>query len=91
MHAGRPSKIAEHERLTQAHGAAGTYLSERRWDTVREDVSADGNARQSLTHDQARSRAYRKGEGGIAGISDGSRLCCDALLVDQQSGSDADP
>src|SRR6478736_6525369 len=54
----------------------GPYLSERQWGTVREDYSANGDAWNFLTHDQARSRAYRWGEDGIAGISDyNQRLC----------------
>jgi len=48
----------------------GPYLSERQWGTVREDYSQTGNAWDYLTHDQARSRAYRWGEDGLAGISD---------------------
>ena len=48
----------------------GPYLSERQWGTVREDYSADGNAWESFTHDQARSRAYRWGEDGIGGFGD---------------------
>ena len=48
----------------------GPYLSERQWGTVREDYSEDGDAWDYFTHDQARSRAYRWGEDGLAGISD---------------------
>lgn len=48
----------------------GPYLSERQWGTVREDYSPDGDAWGYFTHDQARSRAYRWGEDGIAGLSD---------------------
>src|ERR1700744_4563625 len=48
----------------------GPYLSERQWGTVREDYSSDGDAWGSFTHDQARSRAYRWGEDGIAGLCD---------------------
>ncbi|MBS0628203.1 MAG: glucosidase, partial [Verrucomicrobia bacterium] len=48
----------------------GTYLSERSWGNVREDYSADGNAWMNLTHDMARSRAYRWGDDGIAGLCD---------------------
>ena len=48
----------------------GPYLSERQWGTVREDYSPHGNAWEHLPHDHARSRAYRWGEDGIAGISD---------------------
>eukprot|EP00049_Salpingoeca_infusionum_P002430 m.56755 g.56755 ORF g.56755 m.56755 type:complete len:1044 (+) comp11577_c0_seq1:227-3358(+) len=54
----------------------GPYLSERQWGTVREDYSADGSAWDYLTHDQARSRAYRWGEDGLLGITDRQcRLC----------------
>ena len=48
----------------------GPYLSERQWGTVREDYSADGDAWNYTTYEQARSRAWRWGEDGIAGISD---------------------
>ena len=48
----------------------GPYLSERQWSTVREDYSADGSAWDYFPHDHARSRVYRWGEDGIAGISD---------------------
>ncbi|MGB7726561.1 MAG: hypothetical protein WBL50_00920 [Candidatus Acidiferrum sp.] len=57
----------------------GPYLSERQWGTVREDYSDDGNAWDYFTHDQARSRAYRWGEDGIAGISDDKQQLCFAL------------
>ena len=57
----------------------GPYLSERQWGTVREDYSDDGNAWDYFTHDQARSRAYRWGEDGLAGISDDKQLICFAL------------
>ncbi|MGZ8199897.1 MAG: hypothetical protein ACXWTP_03435 [Methylosarcina sp.] len=46
----------------------GPYLSERQWGTVREDYSANGDAWNYFTHDQARSRAYRSGEDGLAGF-----------------------
>jgi hypothetical protein len=48
----------------------GPYLSERQWGTVREDYSADGDAWNYLSHDYARSQAYRWGEDGIGGLSD---------------------
>ncbi len=54
----------------------GPYLSERQWGTVREDYSSDGNAWEYITHDQARSRAYRWGEDGLAGISDSQCQLC---------------
>ena len=57
----------------------GPYLSERQWGTVREDYSADGDAWNYLSHDMARSRAYRWGEDGIAGISDDRQLLCFAV------------
>ncbi len=59
----------------------GPYLSERQWGTVREDTSSDGNAWESFSHDQARSRAYRWGEDGIAGISDDKQRLCFALAL----------
>jgi hypothetical protein len=59
----------------------GPYLSERQWGTVREDLSADGSAWDSLSHDQARSRAYRWGEDGLAGISDERQVICFALAL----------
>ncbi|HEX8894079.1 MAG TPA: glucosidase, partial [Terriglobales bacterium] len=59
----------------------GPYLSERQWGTVREDYSQDGNAWDYFTHDQARSRAYRWGEDGIAGISDDKQQLCFALAL----------
>jgi mannosylglycerate hydrolase MGH1-like protein len=59
----------------------GPYLSERQWGTVREDYSADGNAWNYFTHDQARSRAYKWGEDGLAGISDEKQRLCFALAL----------
>jgi hypothetical protein len=57
----------------------GPYVSDRSWGSVREDYSADGNAWDFLTHDQARSKAYRWGEDGIAGICDRYQLLVFAL------------
>ncbi|MGF1540741.1 MAG: glucosidase [Pleurocapsa sp.] len=59
----------------------GTYLSERQWGTVREDYSADGTAWEFFPHDQARSRAYRWGEDGIAGICDNHQRLCFAITL----------
>ena len=59
----------------------GPYLSERQWGTVREDYSEGGNAWDYLSHDQSRSRAYRWGEDGIAGISDDHQLLCFAVAL----------
>ena len=59
----------------------GPYLSERQWGTVREDYSHDGDAWAYFSHDQARSRAYRWGEDGIAGQSDDKQYVCLALAL----------
>jgi len=59
----------------------GPYLSERQWGTVREDYSDDGNAWDYFSHDQSRSRAYRWGEDGIAGISDDQQILCFAIAL----------
>ncbi|HTF59395.1 MAG TPA: glucosidase, partial [Actinomycetes bacterium] len=59
----------------------GPYLSERQWGTVREDYSADGDAWTYLPHDQARSRAYRWGEDGMAGFSDVEQRLCLGLAL----------
>jgi Mannosylglycerate hydrolase MGH1-like glycoside hydrolase domain len=77
----------EQKRLNEAREAGtawkkwGPYLSERQWGTVREDYSADGNAWDYFTHDQSRSRAYRWGEDGLAGISDDNQRLCFALAL----------
>jgi hypothetical protein len=59
----------------------GPYLTERQWGTVREDYSRDGTAWESFPHDHARSRAYRWGEDGIAGLSDRHGLVCLAVAL----------
>src|SRR3979490_1692930 len=59
----------------------GPYLRERQWGTVREDYSAEGAAWEYLPHDHARSRAYRWGEDGIAGISDDEQRLCLSLAL----------
>ena len=59
----------------------GPYLSERQWGTVREDYSENGDAWNYFTHDHARSRAYRWGEDGLAGISDDQQRLCFALAL----------
>ncbi|MFN8642130.1 MAG: glucosidase [Candidatus Binatia bacterium] len=76
----------ERERLDQARAGVpwrrwGPYLSERQWGTVREDYSADGNGWAYFTHDQARSRAYRWGEDGLAGFCDDHSQLCFALAL----------
>ena len=78
---------AEFQRLTDAREAQipwrkwGPYLSERQWGTVREDYSDSGDAWNHFTHDQARSRAYRWGEDGLAGFSDDKQILCFALAL----------
>ena len=78
---------AEHLRLDEAREQTmpwkqwGPYLSERQWGTVREDYSESGDAWNYFSHDQARSRAYRWGEDGIAGISDRKQRLCFALAL----------
>ena len=57
----------------------GPYLSERAWGTVREDYSPYGDAWNFVSHEMARSRAYRWGEEGIGGISDNKGNICFAL------------
>ena len=59
----------------------GPYLSERQWGTVREDYSPGGTAWEYFPHDHARSRAYRWGEDGIAGICDRHQVICFALAL----------
>ena len=77
----------EQKRLNEARDRGipwkkwGPYLSERQWGTVREDYSADGNAWSYFSHDQARSRAYRWGEDGLAGISDDKQQLCFAAAL----------
>ncbi len=78
---------AEHDRLKEANALDvpwkkwGPYLSERQWGTVREDYSENGDAWNFFTHDHARSRAYRWGEDGLAGISDDQQQLCFALAL----------
>ena len=59
----------------------GPYLSERQWGTVREDYSPYGTAWEYLSHDDARSRAYRWGEDGIGGICDLTQSLCFAIAL----------
>ena len=80
------SLTAEEERLREARAGIpwrtwGPYLSERQWGTVREDYSDSGDAWSYFSHDQARSRAYRWGEDGLAGISDDKQRLCLAVAL----------
>src|SRR5579884_2795236 len=80
-------KTAEALRLAEDHAGKaawkrwGPYVSERSWGTVREDYSPDGNAWDYLPHDQARSKAYRWGEDGLAAVCDRYQLLCFALAL----------
>jgi len=65
----------------------GPYLSDRQWGTVREDYSANGDAWNHISHDMARSKAYRWGEEGLGGFSDEKQFLCVALAL--WNGKDA--
>lgn len=77
----------EHARLAESpHGSTnwqrwGPYVSERSWGTVREDYSPDGNAWAHLPHEKARSKAYRWGEDGLAGICDRYQILAFSLAL----------
>jgi hypothetical protein len=81
------SVAIEAKRLEEAREAKvpwkkwGPYLSERQWGTVREDYSENGDAWNYFSHDQARSRAYRWGEDGLAGVSDDHQVLCFSLAL----------
>ncbi len=75
------SRLQEARKGTSNWKKWGPYLSERQWGTVREDYSEGGDAWNFFTHDQARARAYRWGEDGIAGISDDKQHLCFALAL----------
>ena len=80
-------EVAEQVRLREAREQQrswkkwGPYLSERQWGTVREDYSNDGNAWNYFSHDQSRSRAYRWGEDGLAGLTDDKQQLCFAIAL----------
>src|SRR5713101_235524 len=81
------TELTEQRRLNETTSGThdwkhwGPYLCERQWGTVREDYSPHGNAWEYLPHDHARSRAYRWGEDGLAGISDDSQRLCLSLAL----------
>jgi hypothetical protein len=74
-------RLAEDLNKTKYWKRWGPYLSDRQWGTVREDYSADGDAWGYFSHDQARKRAYRWGEDGIAGICDNHQRLCFAIAL----------
>lgn len=59
----------------------GPYLSDRQWGTVREDYSADGDAWNFISHEMARSKAFRWGEEGLGGFSDERQRFCIGLAL----------
>src|SRR5688572_15556201 len=65
----------------------GPYLSDRAWGTVREDYSPHGTAWECISHDDARSRAFRWNEDGIGGICDRHQKICFAVAL--WNGKDA--
>jgi len=72
----------EQERLKDSSWKKwGPYVSDRQWGTVREDYSANGDAWNYITHDMARSKAYRWGEDGIGGICDNEQLLCFSVAL----------
>src|SRR5476651_1252066 len=75
------ARLAEDARRDKNWKRWGPYLAERQWATVREDYSADGDSWKYLTHEDARSRAYRWGEDGLLGITDRECRLCFALAL----------
>ncbi|KAG8785143.1 hypothetical protein FRC20_001870 [Serendipita sp. 405] len=74
-------RLLQDERRERHWKKWGPYLSERQWATVREDYSPDGDAWSHFPHSQARSRAFRWGEDGIAGISDNHLDLCFSVAL----------
>jgi hypothetical protein len=74
-------RLAESRQRTAHWKRWGPYVSERQWGTVREDYSPHGTAWEYFPHDHARSRAYRWGEDGLAGISDNHQRLCFAWAL----------
>jgi len=75
------TRLIEDRDKTKDWRKFGPYLTERQWGTVREDYSASGDAWNYISHDAARSKAYRWGEEGIGGISDNNQLLCFAIAL----------
>ena len=80
-------RLAEDEERKKNWKRWGPYLSDREWGTVREDYSSDGESWRYLTHEHARSRAYRWGEDGILGLTD--RECRLCFAVSMWNGRDS--
>ncbi len=75
------ARLLENENRSGHWNRWGPYLAERAWGTVREDYSPNGDAWSYFSHDQARSRAYRWNEDGLAGICDRHQYLCFALAL----------
>ena len=78
---GRTRSLGRGSGQGSALEAVGAVPQRRQWGTVREDYSESGDAWNYFSHDQARSRAYRWGEDGMAGISDQKQRLCFALAL----------
>ncbi len=74
-------RLNDPDRIENKRKCWGPYLSDRQWGTVREDYSETGDAWDFITHDTSRSKSYRWGEEGIAGICDYNQLICFALAL----------
>jgi hypothetical protein len=74
-------RLVENSNKTKYWKRWGPYVSDRQWGTVREDYSTHGEAWDDFPHDHARSRAYRWGEDGIAGISDNHQQLCFSIAL----------
>ena len=74
-------RLAADDARTEHWKRWGPYLSERAWGTVREDYSAYGTAWDFCPHDHARSKAFRWGEDGLAGICDRHQFICFAMAL----------
>ena len=81
MKAAELLRLEEDKRRDKNWKRWGPYLSERQWGTVREDYSAEGNSWTDLSHDHARSRAYRWGEDGLMGWTDRRCRLCFAVAL----------
>ena len=81
MNNAESARLTENKNNIKPWKRWGCYLSEREWGTVREDYSADGTPWEYFPHDHARSRTYRWGEDGIAGICDDLQHVCFALSL----------
>ncbi|MCR4318720.1 MAG: hypothetical protein NUV74_00080 [Candidatus Brocadiaceae bacterium] len=74
-------RLEEDKRGEKSWKKWGPYLTERQWGTVREDYSPQGTAWEYVSHDAARSKAFRWGEEGIAGFCDDKQTICFSLAL----------